>query len=222
MEKLAEKIKCPHCEKEYSKKGIGTHIWRNHTEVGIEFTKNHDPNKGYKEGTRQGWSKGLKKETNDSILRTSKTLTSKYADGILIPSMKGKNHSKESIEKISKNGGGCRKGSGRGKKGWYKGYWCDSSWELAFVIYNIERDIYFKRNTEGFKYKFKDKVFNYYPDFIMEDGSYVEIKGYETEKTNAKHNQFPYKLKMLKKEDLIDVFQYVENKYGKDFIKLYE
>lgn len=30
--------------------------------------------------------------------------------------------------------GGLRVGSGRGKKGWYKGIHCDSSWELAFVV----------------------------------------------------------------------------------------
>jgi len=28
--------------------------------------------------------------------------------------------------------------SGRGKKEWYNGYWCDGSWELTgFVIYNL-------------------------------------------------------------------------------------
>ena len=35
---------CPHCGKEYTKYGIGNHIWRNHTEEGQKF----DPNKGYK------------------------------------------------------------------------------------------------------------------------------------------------------------------------------
>ena len=34
--------------------------------------------------------------------------------------------------------GGLRHGSGRGKKGWYKGYWCDSTWELAWVIYQLD------------------------------------------------------------------------------------
>ena len=27
---------------------------------------------------------------------------------------------------------------GYGKHGWYKEYWCDSSWELAYVIYNLD------------------------------------------------------------------------------------
>lgn len=46
-------------------------------------------------------------------------------------------------------GGGYRKGSGRGKKGRYKGYWCDSSWELALNLKEIlnHLNIIFKEKT---------------------------------------------------------------------------
>ena len=54
--------------------------------------------------------------------------------------------------KENRKSGGIRKGSGRGKKGTYKGYWCDSSYELAWVIYNIDKNIPFTRNSEKFKY----------------------------------------------------------------------
>jgi len=33
------KSKCPHCGKEYSKMGIGSHIWRMHTDKGMKYTK---------------------------------------------------------------------------------------------------------------------------------------------------------------------------------------
>jgi len=46
--------------------------------------------------------------------------------------------------------GGYRKGSGIGKKVWYKRGIGDSSWELAFVIYR------FKRNKLGFSYIFNE------------------------------------------------------------------
>ena len=77
---------------------------------------------------------------------------------------------KERRNKISKFAkergfGGYVKNSGRGKKGWYNGYWCDSSWELAWVIYNLEHNINFKRNDEKFKYVFNEKIMNYLPDF---------------------------------------------------------
>jgi hypothetical protein len=41
------------------------------------------------------------------------------------------------------------------------------------------------------------------------------------DKGKEKINQFPEELKVLFREDLKNIFEYVEKKYGKDFIKLY-
>ncbi len=123
--------------------------------------------------------------------------------------------------KKNPNGGGMRIGSGRGKKGWYKGYWCDSSYELAWVIYHIDHKISFKRNNKGFKYFYAGKIHKFYPDFIK-DGFYYEIKGYKTKQLEAKIKQFPHKIKILYKTDLKKIFEYVIDTYGKNFIKLYE
>ena len=116
--------------------------------------------------------------------------------------------------------GGYRKGSGRGKCGWYKGYWCDSSYELAWIIFNIDHNIKFERNTKKFTYVFDGKEKKYIPDFILNQ-EYVEIKNYKSAITDAKIDQFPLKIKILYKNDLKNIFEYVVNKYGKDFIKLY-
>jgi len=118
--------------------------------------------------------------------------------------------------------GGARKGSGNGKSGWYKDYWCDSSWELAFVIYNIEHNIKFERNKEGFEYIFENEKHKYYPDFILSDNKYVEIKGHLDEKNKAKINQFKYDLVIIDKNDIKKYLDYTTNKYGKEFIQLYE
>lgn len=119
--------------------------------------------------------------------------------------------------------GGYRYGSGRGKKGWYCGYFCDSSWELAFVIYNIEHSISFSRNTDTFDYMYKGKSHKYLPDFVI-NNVYYEIKGYKTEQWNAKYDQFPYKdrLVVIDKISIIPYIDYVITKYGKDYIRLYE
>lgn len=117
--------------------------------------------------------------------------------------------------------GGCREGSGRSKSGWYKGYYCGSSYELAWVIYNIDHKIEFKRNTEGFDYIFEGESYKYYPDFIKGD-VYYEIKGFKREKDNAKFKYFPHKLKVLFKKELREIFEYVKNTYGNNFIELYE
>lgn len=117
--------------------------------------------------------------------------------------------------------GGYRQGAGRSKGGWYKGIWCDSSWELAWVIYNIDHNILFKRNKKGFEYKIQNEIHNYYPDFIVGD-NFIEIKGRLLEKDKFKISQFPFKLKILFKKDLKEILKYVIEKYGGDFIKLYE
>ena len=136
---------------------------------------------------------------------------------------------KKRIEKIKETAkkygriGGLRHGSGRGKKGWYKGYWCDSSWELAYVIYNIEHNISFKRNNDSFIYSFNNKEHKYLPDFILEDGTYVEVKGYYTEQVKNKIKQFPKdnKLIIIDENGIKKYINYAVSKYGKDFIKLY-
>ena len=125
--------------------------------------------------------------------------------------------------KFNKKSGGYRLGSGRGKHGFYKGYYCDSSWELAFVIYNLDHNIKFERNRKRFSYTFEGKTHNYIPDWII-DGSYIEIKGYWSKQWQAKLDQFPKNesLKVIDKNEIIPYIEYVESHYGKDFINLYE
>lgn len=121
----------------------------------------------------------------------------------------------------NKGRGGFRPNSGTSKKGWYKGYFCGSSWELAWLIYQLDHNIQVQRNKQGFTYVFNGKNKKYYPDFIV-NGEYIEIKNYITNQVIEKTKQFPYKLKLLYKSDLKDIFEYVEQKYGKNFIRLYE
>ena len=130
---------------------------------------------------------------------------------------------KDSTCKFRENGkGGKRQGSGRGEKGWYKGYYCDSSWELAFVIYNLENKIKFERNKQGFEYEYEGEQHKFYPDFIMEDGTYVETKGYLDEKNVAKIKNFPEKIVVIGKNEIKEYINYVTDKYGHNFTRLYE
>jgi len=129
-------------------------------------------------------------------------------------SQKGKN---------KKNTGGVRLGSGRSKSGYYNGIYCGSTYELAWVIYNLDHDIKFERNNVGFEYKFGGKVHKYYPDFVLSDGIFVEIKGYKTKQDAAKWKYFPHQLEVLEKDKLLHMFEYVRNTYGTYELKnLYE
>lgn len=119
--------------------------------------------------------------------------------------------------------GGYRVNSSWGHHGWYKGYHCDSSWELAYVIYNLDHGISFARNYEKFKYKYQGKWHNYLPDFVV-DTNYIEIKGRWTDKWQAKLDQFPYpdRLVVLTRKDMKPYIDYTISTYGSDFVRLYE
>lgn len=125
----------------------------------------------------------------------------------------------------NKKCGGYRPGSGRSISGWYKGYWCDSSWELAYVIYNLDHNIKFKRNNKSFTYFLDNKQRKYFPDFILEDNSYVEIKGRDSDNEwKCKLEYFPKNIKLIVINYITikPYLKYAENKYGKNFTELYE
>ena len=76
-----------------------------------------------------------------------------------------------------KKNGGARPGAGAAKSGWYKNIWCDSSWELAFVIYCLDHGKQIERNLKSWFYTDNDgKIRKYYPDFLV-NGELYEIKG---------------------------------------------
>jgi endogenous inhibitor of DNA gyrase (YacG/DUF329 family) len=113
----------------------------------------------------------------------------------------------------NKPSGGVRDGSGTGNSGKYKGFYCASTYELAYLIYCLDNSVTIKRNKEGFPYQWNGKTHLYYPDFIV-NGEYVEIKGYNTPQFEAKKNSLPFPLKVLYKKDLVFAFDHVKNKYG--------
>ena len=118
------------------------------------------------------------------------------------------------------NTGGYRERSGIGRSGYYNGIWCNSSYELAWVIWAIDNSIKFERNLKGFNYIFEGRSRKYYPDFKLEEG-YLEIKGYNSNQFKAKLEYFIEDIKVLYKKDLDPILEYVKNKYGKDYIRLY-
>jgi hypothetical protein len=122
-----------------------------------------------------------------------------------------KEKEKERRRKLSKNSGGYRKGGGRSNGCWYESpiageVWLDSSYELAYAKWLDENKVKWKRNTEKFGYLYEGDEKNYIPDFyLVDENRYIEIKGFETEKDRAKWRDFPYKLEVLKKEDLLKI-----------------
>lgn len=212
--------KCPKCDKDHSKEGKFCSRTCANSRVKTQELKN---NLSIKMKDYRFGAVGIKGRKKDWIIKNCVICNKQFEKTL---SLSKTNYcSKECHDKDEnylgrKKAGGLRQGSGRGKCGWYKGYWCDSSYELAWVIYNLEHNIKFERNKKGYEYEFRGKKFKYYPDFIC-NGEIIEIKGYKTEQVNEKLKVVE-NIKVLFEKDLEKEFTYVKEKYGKDFIKLYE
>jgi len=108
--------------------------------------------------------------------------------------------------------GGYRKGAGRGKHGWYKGFYLDSTYELAYLIYCQDHTIPIERNTKYFTYTDSNGKFRkYYPDFRVA-GKLTEIKGYYVNDLDSKIQSVDEPIDVLFPTDLVEIFEYVENK----------
>lgn len=116
--------------------------------------------------------------------------------------------------KCNPNYGGYREGSGRSKTGYYKGIYCGSTYELVWVIYQLDHGFPFSRFEGGLESDGR----KYYPDFIQ-NGVIIEIKGIESQdevdrKTKIA-NDNGYEVKVLRFENLETEFEWVHKNYTK-------
>ena len=65
------------------------------------------------------------------------------------------------------------------------------------------------------------KSHNYIPDFIV-DNKFYEIKGYQSEQWESKKKQFPHNIEILGKKEIQFYIDYAIEKYGNNFIEMYE
>lgn len=181
---------------------------------------------------KRGWAKGLTKDQDERLKNHSTSIKKFYKthEG----QFKGKHHTEETKQKISEKMKGNKywiKSLGKtgfGKKGWYKGIHCDSTYELAYVIYCLDHNIEIKRCKKRFKYFYKDKIHNYYPDFEL-NNKLIEIKGYWQDQVEIKKEAVlkeGFQIEVLYPKDLKNIFDYIYQKYGlkegKELASLYE
>ena len=124
--------------------------------------------------------------------------------------------SKESREKLSEsmkraveNNPEAYSSSNRGrvKQIIYNGMKFQGNWELIFYKWCESNGISCVRNTTGFEYVWNGNR-TYFPDFYLpEKDEYVEVKGYKTNRDDAKWSQFPKQLRIILKEDIIKIQQ---------------
>ena len=200
--------KCPHCDFiGKTRQKLTEHRHKEHPQFCVEG----------------GWNKGLTIETNNIVKRYSKTIADNFKTGKVVNWWLGKHHKEETRQLLSRKWHWFNTNSGWGKYGWYKGIWCDSSWELAWVMFNLDHNISFTRCKERFEYIINDKKRLYYPDFELSDGTIVEIKGFINKNWEEKLKQFPKdrKLIVLYKKEIKPYLKYAIDTYGRNFTSLY-
>lgn len=214
------KLVCVYCNRQGKNPGGNAAHEQRCTLNPNKTARYHSPLAGAKKGSVP-WNAGLTAKDDIRIANASPKITAALIG-------KGRPQTAENKKRISetskRNGlsGGYRKGSGIGKSGWYQGIWCDSSWELAYVIWCKANGKCIVKNTETFKYEFKGKVRKYLPDFIV-DGQLVEIKGRHLidELTAAKLAVMNGRVKLLLACDMKPILdsvahlQPIENLYGR-------
>lgn len=114
--------------------------------------------------------------------------------------------------------GGPSTVSSFGKRGTYKGIHCDSTYELALLIYCLDHNISIIRNVEKFPYMYEGKQYNYYPDFYLpEYDLFIETKGRDIGPVYEKAQGVlaaGRKIRILHYEDLVPCFNYIKETYN--------
>ena len=88
----------------------------------------------------------------------------------------------------------------------YCGFKVIGKWELAFLTYCLDNSIKIIQPTVPFPYEWNESIHSYYPDFYLPDFDvYVEVKGMLTEKDSCKIQQFPHKIKLIMKKEIIEI-----------------
>ena len=198
---------CQFCNKECKNENS----LRNHQRMCKENPDKHEsPFKKFKAENPQPWNKGKKLHYGVGTKGKPSTFL-------------GKKHTEESKKKLSDkinerytNGWECV--AGRCKKYSYSSpiageIKVDGSWELIFCRYADASGLTWTRNTKRFGYIKPDgKSSTYLPDFFVEEWNcYVEVKGYETDLDKAKWDQFPEKLKILRRKEIGELDEWLKS-----------
>ena len=168
---------------------------------------------------RNAWNKGLNKETDIRLKKHNDKYRTNQKLGLHKTS--GHPHTEETKRKLSISakkhhlGGYHLNGHRKSIKGWYKNFHCDSTYELVYLIYCLDHNINIKKCDKVYKYFYEGKYHKYYPDFIINNDTIIELKGYHNELVDLKAQSVTdMKYKILYKKDLQKEFNYVYKTYN--------
>lgn len=137
----------------------------------------------------------VKQETSEKLANANKTR-------VWTEEMR-KKHSDSMKRAVSQNPDSYSTGNrGRVKRIEYDGFLFQGKWELYFYQWCKRNNVNVSKSNEWFEYEWNGTR-KYFPDFILPDhDTYVEVKGYKTERDEAKWSQFTKKLLVVDKKDI--------------------
>ena len=181
--KISENLYRCECGREFDNpQSLNAHLSHcqfHHECVGTEIKKR----KHEITGGMVGWDKFSNEEKLAIHIKSSETLKKRIKCGEVIQywnnpniledqKQKSRNKIKESISRLRDEG----KSYCRGTMGYYKGIHCDSSWELAYVVYCIDHNIPIRRCKDRIPYEANGILKYYTPDFVINESEIIEIK----------------------------------------------
>ena len=140
----------------------------------------------------------VSKETREKISALSKN--------IVWDEQRRKNHSEAMKRAVQQNPESYTSSNrGRTKQIEYDGIKFQGQWELDFYRWAKDQGLAPKRPDRSFRYVWNGERW-YHPDFYLPKlDTYVEVKGYETDRDRAKWSQFPEKLVIIKGQQIKDI-----------------
>ena len=172
--------------------------------------------------SNRNWAKGLTADTDERVRKFAISIKKYYETHP--GTFTGKKHSKETkariAEKMTEYNHSNNRRHSHGKHGYFDGVYFMSTWELAYYIFSKEHNHNIIRCSERFRYELHGKHHYYTPDFI-EDGYFVEVKGWETELDKLKYTLVD-NLKVIYYNELKQMIKFVQNLYNvEDISTLY-
>ena len=162
-------------ESMHARKGGGTNQWTKAKETGVNYVlKDETRKKLGLSGAKRVWTKEMREKHSASMKKAVVENPESYTSS----------------------------NRGRTKQIIFDGIKFQGTWELEYYKWCINNDVKIERCNESFDYNWNGKR-KYFPDFYLpESQTYIEVKGYETDRDRAKWSQFPKQLKIVKKEDI--------------------
>lgn len=156
----------------------GSNQWTKAKETGVDFVYNPKSGEKAQETRIKNGTNKHSEETKKKISKSMKLAVVKYPESYT-SSNRGRT---KQIEKY--------------------GIKFQGSWELRYYEHCLSKGILIERCKEHFPYEWNGTR-SYNPDFYLpETDTYVEVKGYETDRDRAKWRDFPKTLIVIKSKEL--------------------